>query len=114
MLAGAVGRGYAPDARGRSTRQKLHHPVHESAIRRLEQVAGRHARLPQHRHRLGHRVEAGAAVVGAHAAGADAAERTVAGGEVQDLTSVVEGTRVSVRVDLVGGRILKKTNTTPV
>ena len=46
-------------------------------------------RLPQHRHRLAEGVEAGAAVVGAHAAGADAAERQVVRGEMQQ--RVVDG-----------------------
>src|SRR5690606_21867426 len=77
--------GYA----GCSAGQEAHHPVHEAAVRWLEQVARRPARLPQHGHGLGHRVEAGAAVVLAHAAGTDAAKWQVASGEVQQ--GVVDG-----------------------
>src|SRR3546814_7591648 len=64
ILSAPVGRGYAPDAgsavRSRwttpptqarlSPRQQPHNPVHESPIRRLEQVAAGHPRLRSEEH----------------------------------------------------------------
>src|SRR5690606_12302346 len=78
--------------RGRGAAGSAHDEVDEPGDPRVgwpEPVAGIETRLPQHRQPLAHRIEARAAVVGAHAAGADAAERQAFGGEMQQC--VVDG-----------------------